>query len=136
VAGERARVLIQIKSRHESRPYPAGFMRKEDWQVFSSGQLAGMIDGRSPAFVEFLRAGSLSCAIYRLPAGARDMQAPHLEDEVYFVVGGHAWLQIGDEKREVCAGDVLYVRATARHSFFDIDQDLTLIAVFGPARSF
>jgi mannose-6-phosphate isomerase-like protein (cupin superfamily) len=110
--------------------------RTEDWQVFSAAELAGMIGGRNPAFVEFLRAGSLSCAIYRLPAGAKDMQAPHLEDEVYFVLGGHAWLHVAEEKREVRAGDVLYVRATARHSFFDIDQDLTLIAIFGPARSF
>ncbi|HEX4985738.1 MAG TPA: cupin domain-containing protein [Burkholderiales bacterium] len=109
-------------------------MDNDVWRIFSLERLTGMIEGRAPAFAEFLRSASLSCAIYRLPAGAKDMQAPHLEDEVYFVVNGRAWLQVGEEKREIRAGDILYVQATARHSFFDIDEDLTLIAVFGPAR--
>jgi hypothetical protein len=28
---------------------------------------------------------------------------------------------------------VLFVSATTEHSFFDIEKDLTLLAVFGPA---
>ena len=109
-------------------------MSNNAWRVYSVEQLTRGLEKTEPAFLEFLRTPSLTGAVYRLPAGSRDMQAPHLEDEIYWVVSGHAWLQIGEEKREVRAGDILFVRATQEHSFFDIDDDLTLVAVFGPLR--
>ena len=73
--------------------------------------------------------------LYRLPAGARDMQAPHFEDEVYFVVSGRAKLKVAGKEHEVTAGKILYVRATSEHTFFNIEEDLTLVAVFGPTKS-
>ncbi|MDH3977822.1 MAG: cupin domain-containing protein [Gammaproteobacteria bacterium] len=89
------------------------------------------VAGTEPRFHEFLRVPTLSSAIYRLPAGARDMQAPHLEDEVYVVVEGRARLKIDDKEHEIKRGSILYVRATAEHSFFDIEEDLTVLAFFG-----
>jgi len=77
----------------------------------------------------------MSSAVYRLPAGAKDMQAPHLEDEVYFVVEGKARLRVNDEDQEVGPGSILFVQATAEHSFFDITEDLTLLAFFGPTQN-
>ena len=104
------------------------------WQIFAIDELAAKLAGQEPRFYEFLRVTTLSCAVYRLPAGARDMQAPHLEDEVYFVVDGRARLRIAGHEREVRPGNILYVRATSEHSFFDIEEDLTLIAIFGHSR--
>lgn len=109
-------------------------MSEHSWQVFTVSELTGRVAGPEPRFYEFLRVPSLSCAVYRLPAGARDMQAPHLEDEVYFVVEGRARLRLSGRDREVKPGDILYVAATSEHSFFDIEEDLTLIAIFGAAR--
>lgn len=109
-------------------------MTSSAWQVYSLESLTGKLQGKEPEFVEFLRSPSLTGAIYRLPAGARDLQAPHLEDEIYFVVSGHAWLQIDGERREIGPGNILYVKATAEHSFFNIDKDLTLVVIFGPVR--
>lgn len=110
-------------------------MSEPAWQVFRLDQLATKVAGADTRFVEFLRAPSLSCAVYRLPAGTRDMQAPHLEDELYFVVSGRAKLRVDGEEHAVQPGILLYVRATSEHSFFDIEEDLTVIAVFGaPAR--
>jgi mannose-6-phosphate isomerase-like protein (cupin superfamily) len=104
------------------------------WQVFKVDELATRVAGTEPRFLEFLRVPTLSCAVYRLPAGARDMQAPHLEDEVYFVVSGRARLRIGAEEHEAVPGSILYVKATSEHSFFDIEEDLTLIVVFGQSK--
>jgi mannose-6-phosphate isomerase-like protein (cupin superfamily) len=104
------------------------------WQVFRLPELATKVAGTEPRFFEFLRVPTLSCAIYRLPAGAKDMQAPHLEDEVYFVIDGRAWLRTGDQQHEVGPGTVLYVRSTSEHSFFDIEADLTVVVVFGATR--
>ena len=67
----------------------------------------------------------------RLPAGSRDMQAPHLEDEVYVVVEGRARLRIADRDHQVEKGSILFVKATEEHSFFDVEEDLTLLAFFG-----
>jgi len=106
-----------------------------EWQVFSLAELTRRVQGKDARFFEFLRTPGLSCGIYHLPAGARDMQAPHFEDEVYFVVNGRAKLKVGGRDQEVAPGDLLFVRATSEHSFFNIEEDLTLVAIFGPART-
>ncbi|ATE62237.1 cupin domain-containing protein [Thauera sinica] len=103
------------------------------WKVFDLDSLRKHVEGSEPRIHEFLRSAAMSCAIYRLPAGARDMQAPHLEDEVYLVLEGKARLHLGDQVEEVGPGMVLFVGATTEHSFFDIQEDLTLLAIFGPA---
>lgn len=102
------------------------------WKVFNTSDLMTKVAGDQPAFFEFLRSPQLSCAVYRLPAGAHDMQSPHLEDEVYLVLEGRARLQADGQQQDVGPGTILYVKATTEHSFFDITEDLTLIAIFGP----
>jgi mannose-6-phosphate isomerase-like protein (cupin superfamily) len=116
--------------------FPAATRTMPDhpWQVFRLSELARRVAGTEPRYFEFLRVPSLSCAMYRLPAGARDLQAPHLEDEVYFVIEGRGRLRTGAEQHEVGPGTVLFVRATSDHSFFDIEEDLTLVVVFGASR--
>lgn len=109
-------------------------MSEHAWQIFKIDELADKVAGSEPRFYEFLRVPTLSCAVYRLPAGARDMQAPHLEDEVYFVISGRGRLRIAGQERDVTAGQILYVQATSEHSFFDIVEDLTLIVIFGQSK--
>lgn len=101
------------------------------WEVFQLDELLPQVVADEPRFLEFLHRPGISAAVYRLPAGARDMQAPHLEDEIYFVIEGRAQLRINDEEKEVGPGAILYVQATEEHSFFDITEDLTLLAFFG-----
>ena len=82
---------------------------------------------------EFLRVESLSMGLYRLPAGAVDLQRPHTEDEVYYVLGGRARFVAGDETHEVRPGTVLFVERNQEHRFFDITEDLSLLVFFAPA---
>ena len=107
------------------------FMSDSAWQVFQLEDLKTKVAGDEPRFFEFLRVPAISGAVYRLPVGARDMQAPHLEDEIYIVTEGRARLRVGDQEHDVGPGTILFVRATAEHSFFDIEEDLTLLAFFG-----
>jgi len=102
------------------------------WQVFDVKQLKEKVAGSEPRILEFLRVSSMSCSIYHLPAGSKDMQSPHLEDEIYVVISGKAILEIDGEKQKVGPGSILFVRANTEHSFFDIEEDLTVIAFFGP----
>jgi len=84
----------------------------------------------STPYAEFLRVPNLSCGVYTLPAGSADMQGPHDEDEVYFVVNGRGRVRVEGEDRPVQRGSVLYVRATSEHSFFEIEEDMTLLVFF------
>lgn len=108
-------------------------MPENTWKIFDLYKLKEKVQGSEPRLFEFLRGPDLSCAMYRLPAGAKDMQAPHLENEVYVVIEGRARVVVDGNEQEVGPGNVLFVGATTEHSFFDITEDLTLLAVFGPA---
>ena len=105
-------------------------MSEDPWQLFDISKLTAKLAGGRPEYREFLRAPSLSCGIYHLPRGARDMQSAHDEDEVYFVLSGKATMKVGGEDRSVEAGTILYVRATEEHSFFEIEEDMTLLVFF------
>ena len=103
------------------------------WQVFDVAKIIESMADKPVEYKEFLRVPTLSCGIYRLVAGSQDMQTPHDEDEMYYVVEGRARVQVGDEIQEVSPGTVLYVRASASHSFFEIEEDMTLLVFFASA---
>ena len=87
-------------------------------------------------YLEFFTAdaGTLSLGLYVLPAGDKDPQQPHTEDEIYYVVSGAARIQVGDEDREVKAGSVIFVETGVPHRFHSITETLTLLVVFAPPR--
>lgn len=89
--------------------------------------------GTAGAYSELLRTPDISAGVYRLAVGSEDRQTPHGEDEVYFVVSGHGRFGAGGRDAEVSAGDLLFVPAEEQHYFHDIDQELVLLVVFGPA---
>src|SRR5947208_3388660 len=76
---------------------------------------------------EFLRVPSMSAGLYVLAAGATDAQSPHREDEMYYVVRGHARFRAGDEDREIASGDVLFVAKNIEHRFHDITEELAVL---------
>ncbi len=105
-------------------------MPDQAWKVFEIPELLERKRSMDSPYLEFLRVPSLSCGIYQLTAGAKDLQAPHDEDEVYVVISGRATLRVGEEEREVGPGSILYVRATEEHSFVEILEDTTLLVFF------
>ena len=84
---------------------------------------------------EFLRVPSMSAGLYVLAAGATDLQLPHHEDEMYYVVRGRARFRAGEEDQEVSAGCVLFVAAAVVHRFYDIVEELAVLVFFAPAES-
>ena len=89
-------------------------------------------NGPSP-YHEFLRYPSMSMGLYELGAGSKDLQSPHTEDEVYYVVKGKAMIRVADEDRAVSAGSVIYVAANVPHYFHSITEDLSVLVFFAPA---
>jgi len=84
-------------------------------------------------YLEFLRAPSMSMGVYHLKAGHVDLQKPHAEDEVYYVVAGRAQFRAGNEVRTANAGTLIYVERLVDHCFSDVTEDLTALVFFAPA---
>jgi quercetin dioxygenase-like cupin family protein len=84
---------------------------------------------------EFLRVPAMSAGLYVLAAGATDLQRPHHEDEMYYVLRGRARFRAGDEDREISTGSVLFVAAEVEHRFYDIAEELAVLVFFAPEES-
>jgi mannose-6-phosphate isomerase-like protein (cupin superfamily) len=108
-------------------------MANETWRVFQLADLLASMDPKTLAFQEILRTPSLSCALYHLPAGSKEMERAHEEDELYLVLEGRARLRVEDEDHRVEKGTLMYVHAACDHAFFDVEEDLTALAFFGVA---
>ena len=87
------------------------------------------------AYLEFLRVPSMSAGLYVLAAGATDLQSPHHQDEMYYVVRGRGRFRAGDQDQEVSAGSVLFVAAEVEHRFHDITEELAVLVFFAPPES-
>jgi mannose-6-phosphate isomerase-like protein (cupin superfamily) len=87
------------------------------------------------AYLEVLRVPALSAGVYVLPAGGVDLQKPHAEDEVYYVVSGKGTVRVGEDDRAVTAGTVIFVGAGVEHRFHSISEELTLLVFFAPAET-
>jgi quercetin dioxygenase-like cupin family protein len=84
---------------------------------------------------EFLRVPTMSAGLYVVPAGGTDVQRPHHEDEIYYVVRGRARFKADAEDREVSAGSVIFVAAEVDHRFYAIEEELAVLVLFAPAES-
>jgi mannose-6-phosphate isomerase-like protein (cupin superfamily) len=82
---------------------------------------------------EFIRTHDLSVGLYVLPAGGTDPQSPHTEDEVYHVISGRGAITVGAATQPVTAGTIVFVGADVPHRFHDIEEELVILVVFGPA---
>jgi mannose-6-phosphate isomerase-like protein (cupin superfamily) len=101
--------------------------------AFELDDLLATLQGSGRLYLEFVRSHDLSVGLYALAAGASDPQGPHTEDEVYHVVSGRATITVGDADRPVGPGSIVFVAADVPHRFHDIEEDLTVLVVFGPA---
>jgi mannose-6-phosphate isomerase-like protein (cupin superfamily) len=101
--------------------------------AFEVADLAAEQAATGRPYLEFLTVRDLSVGLYVLAAGQPDLQQPHTEDEIYYVVAGRARITVGDEIRDVRPGSIVFVGTGVAHHFHDITEDLTLLVAFGPA---
>ncbi len=104
-----------------------------DANFFETAQLIEEQERTRQDYLEFLRVPTLSAGLYSLPAGGVDMQQPHTEDEIYYVISGRAAFRAGDQECSVQAGSILYVKANVEHRFHSISEDLRILVLFAPA---
>lgn len=70
-----------------------------------------------------------------LPPGCAVIPHHHREiEEIYYIVSGRGLMTVGDETREVEAGDAVYVPRGHRHTLANTGvQPITLLVACGPA---
>lgn len=91
-----------------------------------------LADHGGSTYREFLRVRALSLGLFAVPTGHDDTQQPHLQDEVYVVLGGEAVLEVDAVRTPVTAGSIAYVPARQAHRFVDISSDLRIVVLFAP----
>jgi mannose-6-phosphate isomerase-like protein (cupin superfamily) len=101
--------------------------------IGAAGCYRAPADGDPNVYVEHLRVPDLSVGTYSVPAGGRDGQTPHTEDEIYVVTAGRARMVADSGTTDVGPGDVIFVPAGEAHRFEDVTEDLAVLVVFGPA---
>ena len=101
-------------------------------EIFDLENLLARRDQGGRSYLEFLRVPAMSAGIYILPAGGTDLQRPHEQDEIYYVLSGAAKMTLGSNERKVVKGNVIFVEAKAEHRFFDIEEELVLLVIFAP----
>lgn len=84
---------------------------------------------------QFLTVPEMSAGIYVLPAGGEDLQSPHEEDEIYYVLSGRAVVSIDGEDTEVGPGATIFVARHVDHRFHSITEELRLLVLFAPAHA-
>ena len=104
-------------------------------EIFDINRLLTQRAQSGRAYLEFLRVPAMSSGIYTLHAGGKDVQEPHDQDEIYFVISGTAKVRLGSEERAVVKGSVIFVEAGLEHRFFDIEEELVLLVVFAPSET-
>lgn len=102
-------------------------------QAFELLQIIKQQSRSGKSYFEFLRVPDLSMGVYQLLVGDTDIQSPHTEDEVYYVVEGKAKIKVADEEHDVRAGSVIYVPKNVAHRFHSIEEDLIVLVFFAPA---
>lgn len=76
-----------------------------------------------------------SLAEETLPPGRAVTPHHHQElEEIYYILSGRGVMSVGDEQREVGAGDAVYVPRGYRHTLENTgDEPIRLLVVCGPA---
>ncbi len=82
-------------------------------------------------FIELFRKGEVSIELYA-PEGL-DLQKPHLQDEVYFIISGTGIFNLDGERCPFKPNDLIYVPAGKEHRFENFTEDFkTWVLFFGP----
>lgn len=102
---------------------------------FELAEIASRAAASTRPYLEFLRRDSMSAGLYVLQPGDVDAQSPHSEDELYFVLGGEASLEIDGDVQPVTAGSAAFVAASVPHCFVDIRERLEVLVFFAPAET-
>jgi len=102
---------------------------KEVQRLFSSRDIPEtIIPGVTKLSELVLSKGSLEVRYYE--PGSQDMQVPHNQEELYFVIAGTAQLKYDKGHIPCGVGDVIFVPKKSPHKFVEISKDFAVWVVY------
>lgn len=99
-------------------------------KVFELQDLVSRLRKEGGYFLDFLKIRNLEAGIIFLHPGEKDTQTPHSADELYFVIAGSGFMELGKKKRPVKEGSVIFVPANMHHKFYGNSEDILVLYVF------
>jgi mannose-6-phosphate isomerase-like protein (cupin superfamily) len=129
--GPKSKKAERVDASHQDRRQPS--VQKANFLNVNDAEKQRQQSGKR--YSEFLRVSAMSAGIYVLPAGGVDIQSPHKEDEMYYVVRGQARMRAGSEDEAVSEGSIIFVAAGVEHRFYEITEELMMLVFFAPAES-
>jgi len=103
-------------------------MTKE--KVFELQDLVSRLEKEGGYFLDFLKIRDLEAGIIVLHPGEEDTQEPHPADELYYIIEGSGLMEIGESKRSVKKGSIIFVPAKMHHRFYGNKEDLVILYMF------
>ena len=93
-------------------------------------ELLSKMDLDNSDFLNFFDLGHLQAGILRLKPGESDTQEPHSSDEVYLVLEGNGFIEIGKKGYSIKKDLFIYVPANVRHRFYGNTQEILVVYFF------
>ncbi len=81
-------------------------------------------------FLNFFDLQHLQVGILRLKPGEKDTQEPHPLDEIYLVLDGDGFIEIGNKVYTLKKDLFIYVPANVRHKFYGNTQEILVVYFF------
>ena len=82
-------------------------------------------------FHTFINRNNLTAGILRLEPGEEDTQTPHDSDEIYYVLRGDGFLNIGGKDYSISSGKAYFVAKNIEHKFHGNKSELVVLYFFG-----
>ena len=99
-------------------------------QAFAIHDVRNQREKAGRPFLQFLNVPTMRMGLYALPAGGDDKQTPHEDDEVYYVLKGHATLRVESQEFPVEPGSMVFVPAHTVHKFHSISEPFETLVFF------
>lgn len=104
-------------------------MKGEKGRTFDVSEMVSQIP-KDTYWMDFLKVRRMEAGVLRLKPGEEDTQEPHDADELYYVAQGSGFIEVGNEKKPVSAGSVIFVPAHLSHHFYGNRDLLVVLYVF------
>ena len=101
-----------------------------DERAFELQDLVSRLEKEGGYFLDFLKVRDLEAGIIVLHPREKDTQEPHSADELYYVIEGSGFIELGKSRRPVKEGSIIFVPAKMHHRFYGNSEDLVVLYVF------
>jgi mannose-6-phosphate isomerase-like protein (cupin superfamily) len=99
-------------------------------RVFELSDLLSELDKEGGYFIDFLKIRDLEAGVLRLHSGEKDTQEPHSADELYYIIEGSGFIELGKTTRPVKKGSIIFVPAKMHHRFYGNKDELVVLYMF------